>query len=515
MRGAFSTPEGVRFVPPAPLILSVEIEGRSYPPGLVREAGVGTRYRYRLNSGTWPDPYSRSQPEGPHAASEVVGTLAPLRPLHLDDVVLYEVHVGCATPEGTFDGLISRLDHLAALGVNALQIMPVAEFPGLRNWGYDGVDWFAASHLYGGVHGLRRLIEAAHVRGLAVVLDVVYNHFGPDGNYLGLYDGRYFTRDYHTPWGEAIDLTGPAREMILQNAAFWLDEVGVDGLRLDATHQMFDPGERHVLADLADLAGDRILVAEHEGDDASLFDRHGVGRVYADDFHHCLHVMLTGEREGYYQRYDGSMQSLVRCINSGWLAPGAEHVARPRFVYCLQNHDQVGNRGFGERLHHLPGVDVDRWMAASALLLLLPATPLLFMGQEWAASTPFQYFTDHHEPLGHMVTAGRRREFSQFAAFSGREIPDPQKEETFLRSSLDWTEREHEPHRTVLQQTRELLHLRRPWPGARARVLSADALAVEGDDRLLLVQFGDRRAERLDAAWRPVWEAPRATLYQR
>ncbi len=484
------------------LTCALAAEGEGYFAGHIAGVGPGARYWYRLDDGPpRPDPASRAQPDGPHGPSEVVdpGAFvwhdAAWRGLPIAEMVIYEAHVGTATPEGTFDGLITCLDELVWLGVTAIELMPVGSFPGRRGWGYDGVCLFAPHAAYGGPDGLRRLVSAAHTRGLAVILDVVYNHFGPDGNYLRDYSRDYFTDRHHTPWGEAINMDGPhsrpVREFVIANALHWFHEYHLDGLRLDAVHAIIDDSPTHILAELAArvraaLPAGRhfVLIAENDTNDPRLVHPAAAGgwgldAVWADDFHHQVRVALTGERDGYYVNYSGSASDLATTIRRGWFYTGqvaplsgrprgapADDVAPTRFVYCLQNHDQVGNRAFGERLHHQ--VTLAAYRAASALLLLAPQTPLLWMGQEWAASSPFLFFTDHHEELGRQVTAGRRREFAAFSAFRGAEIPDPQAEATFRRSMLNRAERERPPHAGVLSLYRALLRLRREHPALRS-----------------------------------------------
>lgn len=483
-----STPNGVIFSLLRP-------EPKGFHDGTIDQARVGSRYRYRLDDGpSFPDPWSRSQPDGVHGASEVVDPSFPWTDrgwsgLDPDHLVLYETHVGTYTEEGTFAGIIPHLSDLRRLGITALELMPVAEFPGRRNWGYDGVNLFAPSRNYGGVAGLKQLVDAAHRVGLGVVLDVVYNHLGPDGNYLRAFSDDYFTDRYDTPWGEAINYDGEnrerVRELVIQNACYWLVEYHLDGLRLDATHAIYDASPVHLLAELNDVArtavgAERhpIIIAEDGRNDVRIVRSRSAGGfgldgVWADDFHHHVHSMLTAEREGYYGDYAGSAAAIARTVQEGLYFQGqhSEYRGGPRgtrvtdeparaFVFCLQNHDQVGNRAFGERLGHL--IDRDRYAVASVLLLLAPETPLLFMGQEFGASAPFLYFTDHEAALGRLVTEGRRREFAGFSTFrdSSRrvQIPDPQAVETFLRSRLDHAERES--NAPIYRLYRALLHLR-------------------------------------------------------
>ena len=480
---------------------------------VVADARAGDRYRYRLDGGrTLPDPASRFQPDGVHGASEIVDPAAFVwadagwRGRALDEMVFYELHVGAFSPEGTFAGVAARLPALADLGVTAIEIMPVADFPGARNWGYDGVALFAPARCYGRPDDLRRLVDAAHQLDLAVILDVVYNHLGPDGNYLSAFSPHYFTDRHQTPWGAAVNFDGedsePVRQFVVENACHWVHDYHVDGLRLDATHAIVDDGPRHVLAELTACvraaAPDRhaIVVAEDHRNLNTMLRPDaeggwGLDAVWADGFHHQCRRMLAGDAEGYFLDYTGQAEDLATTIRRGWFYTGqfSSHLGRPRgtdptgiaaprFVFCLQNHDQIGNRAFGDRLHHV--IDPAAYRAASVVLLTAPETPLLFMGQEWAAGTPFQYFTDHHEELGRLVTEGRRREFKYFSAFADPEararIPDPQAAATFEASRLDWTERDHEPHAAMLRLYRALLALRRREPALRADAFHATAI---------------------------------------
>ncbi|MDC0719034.1 malto-oligosyltrehalose trehalohydrolase [Nannocystis bainbridge] len=487
----------------------------------------GTLYRFKLGDAEVPDPYARALPFGLHGPAEVVrGHYQPRatdwRPRPLADCVLYELHIGTFTPEGTFAAAAARLPLLAELGITAIELMPLSSFPGARGWGYDGVAHFAPYAGYGPADDLRALVEVAHGLGMNVLLDVVYNHFGPEGNYLSSYAPEYFAHDVQTPWGDALNFATPAmRRLVLDNVRYWLTEFGFDGLRLDATHAMVDPTERPILAELtADVRGapdHRILIAEDETNDPAIVLGVGLDAIWADDFHHSLHVVLTGERDGYYGAFEPSVQDLARCIERGFLYEGqawppsgkprgadASGLPAPAFVYCLQNHDQVGNRALGERLHHL--TSLDKYCAASALLLFLPMTPLLWMGQEWAASAPWLFFTDHPQELGEKVTAGRRAEFQLFAAFHDPEqqakIPDPQDPATFERSRLDWSERDAGEHAGVLALYRALLHLRRDDPTLRQQDRSNMSVGTVGDhvlwvlrrgpagDRVLVIDFG-------------------------
>jgi maltooligosyltrehalose trehalohydrolase len=519
------------------LPLSPEPDG--YHTVTVPDAGPGDRYRFLVDdAGPFPDPASRFQPEGPHGPSQIVDpaafpwTDAGWPGLRREGLVIYELHVGTFTAAGTFDAVVAELPRLRDLGVTAIELMPVAEFPGRWNWGYDGVDLFAPSHVYGGPDGLRRLVDAAHAAGLGVILDVVYNHLGPDGNYLRAFSPHYFTDRYRTPWGDALNYDGPhsrpVRDFVCAAACRWVEEYHIDGLRLDAVHAIFDASPTHILAELAArvraTAGRRavVVIAESDANDVTLLrsphDRrpgYGLDAVWADDFHHAVHVRLTGERDGYYAAYTGAVAEIARAVNEGFIYQGevSPYTGRPRgtrvtdepaaaFVFCIQNHDQVGNRAEGERLAVL--VNRDAYALASALLLLVPETPLLFMGQEYAATTPFLYFTDHHPELGRRVTEGRRQEFAAFPAFRDparrARIPDPQDETTFRRSKLDPAERAR--NAPVERLYRDLLALRREDPvlrvqdraATRALPLTDDVLAVHRrqaeEQRLLLVNFG-------------------------
>ncbi|HEU0302613.1 MAG TPA: malto-oligosyltrehalose trehalohydrolase, partial [Longimicrobium sp.] len=458
--------EVVVYGPDAEAVHPLAAQAEGWFAGTVAGIGAGARYRYRLDEkDAFPDPASRAQPDGVHEPSEVVDpstfrwTDDGWKGVSADELVIYELHVGTATEEGTFAALIDRLDDIAALGATAVEPMPVAEFPGARNWGYDGVYLYAPESSYGGAEAFRRFVDAAHARGLAVILDVVYNHLGPEGNYLhAVTGGQYFTDRHRTPWGDAIDYgRRPVRELAIQNALHWAHEYHVDGLRMDATHAILDDSPVHLLQELAARvreslpAGRRfVLIAEDERNERRMLlpppEGCGLDAVWADDFHHQLRRHTAGDHEAYFGDFTGTVDDIVRTLRRGWFYEGQEsrNHGAPRgtpaeglppraFVHCIQNHDQVGNRAFGDRLTE--SVPLAVYRAASALLLLSPCTPLLWMGQEWAASTPFQYFTDHPAELGKLVTEGRRREFGRFSAFADpavrERIPDPQAASTF------------------------------------------------------------------------------------
>ena len=472
-------------------------EPRGYHACVVEGVAEGARYRFALESSkgegpeALPDPVSRWQPEGVHGPSAVFDprhawTDRDWTGLPLSDWILYELHVGTFTREGTFDAAIEQLDRLVRLGVTAVEIMPVAQFPGARNWGYDGVGLFATQNSYGGPHGLRRFVEACHRRGLAVVLDVVYNHLGPEGNVLHHY-GPYFSGAYQTPWGPAINFDGPGsdevRRFFIDNARMWLEELHIDGLRLDAVHGIIDTSPHPFLAQLAEavaMLGERsgwkrVLIAESDTNDPRLIrppERGGLGLdgVWADDFHHAVHVALTGETKGYYRDYE-DRRLLCRAIEQGFAYSGqfsrhrershgapAHDLAPECFVVCVQNHDQIGNRAFGDRLPALTAPEAQR--VAAGLLLTSPHTPLLFMGEEYGETRPFSYFTSHGDPeLVEAVRAGRKREFSSFEW--SQEPPDPQAIETFERSRLDLRLRRERFHAGLEAWYTQLLALRK------------------------------------------------------
>ncbi|MDQ3654486.1 MAG: malto-oligosyltrehalose trehalohydrolase, partial [Chloroflexota bacterium] len=480
-----------------------------------------------------PDPYSRSQPDGIHGYSQVVDPAAYIwnddswRGPDPDRQAIYELHVGTMTPVGTFLSLIGELEELKRLGVTAIELMPVAQCPGERNWGYDGVDLFAPHNAYGTPDDLRRLVDAAHGVGLAVILDVVYNHLGPEGNYLGVYASQYFSDRHETDWGAGLNWDGPGGEWVrrfaIDNACHWIAEYHIDGLRLDATHAIIDDSPIHLVQELTararEAAGERTIVVfaedgRHEIARAIAVGGEGLDGIWADDFHHEVRVMLTNAHENYYADYNGSAVSIASAIADGFspvtaskgVTPVNERDPASAFVFCIQNHDQVGNRPFGDRLHH--EINADRYAVASTLLLFAPETPLLFMGQEFAASTPFLYFTDHPEELGQLVTNGRRQEFAGFGAFHDpalREtIPDPQAETTFAASRLKLEERRK--HAGIYRLYTDLLGLRATDPvlsrndraATRASAVTSQLIVVhrwhESEHRILLANVGNEIA---------------------
>ena len=484
--------------------------------GVAAEAGM--RYGFALDGGeVRPDPRSPSQPDGVLGLSEVVdhGAYAwndgDWRGMQLAGAVLYELHPGTFSPDGTFDGIIEHLPHLARLGVDAIELMPVAEFSGDRGWGYDGADLFAPHHVYGGPAGLKRLVDACHSARIGVVIDVVYNHLGPVGNFLSEF-GPYFSDRHRTDWGAALNFDGTAsdevRRFVVDNALMWIRDYHMDGLRLDAVHAIVDQAPLHILEQLAleverlsaDLRRSTFVIAESELNDPRFVRNrdaggYGLDAAWADDWHHSLHSALTGERTGYYEDF-GSLENLGKALRQAWVYDGewSSHRQKTRgrrapdlpshsFVIAVQNHDQVGNRAAGDRMNAL--VDEGILQAAAALLLTAPFTPMLFQGEEWAASSPFQYFTDHSDPeLGAAVREGRRREFAAFG-WLPEAVPDPQDRATFDRSKLVWGELDEPYHRRVLDWYSALIQLRRRLPMRR----DSAGIHTEVDDDLRTIVF--------------------------
>lgn len=486
-------------------------------------AGPGTDYLFSIDGGPWrPDPRSPFQPDGPEGPSRVVDHSsfewgdAGWGGVYLPGAVLYELHIGTFTEAGTFDAAIGRLGYLAGLGIDAVELLPVAEAGGRRGWGYDGVDWYAPHHVYGGPDGLKRFVDAAHRAGIGVVLDVVYNHLGPAGNYLGEF-GPYFSSSYTTNWGAAVNFDGPysdeVRRFVCDNALMWLGDYHVDGLRLDAVHAIYDHSAVHLLEQLSEevrrlavtIRKPLFLVAESDLNDPRVVrpreaNGYAMDSAWADEFHHALHAVLTGERSGYYEDF-GSLGRLATALRRAWVYAGEwsphrvrthgrepEGLSADRFVVFLQNHDQVGNRAAGDRIGALAGRK--RAEVGAALVLLSPFVPLLFQGEEWLSSSPFQYFTDHQDAeLGRAVSEGRRSEFSSFG-WDPQDVPDPQDETTFRRSKLDWEELDREPHREVLSWYRDLISLRRRLEGVGAGPLLTTVSYDEGAGWLVMRRPG-------------------------
>ena len=572
--GAQVLDRGVRFRLWAPSAgeVALALDGEERPMPEVREgwrelvvpeARAGQRYAYRIDGGLLvPDPASRFQPEDAHKPSLIVdpGSYGwedgAWRGRPWEETVVYELHVGTATPEGTYAGLMARLEDLAELGVTAVELMPLADFPGRRNWGYDGVLPYAPDSAYGTPDDLKRLIDRAHALGLMVFIDVVYNHFGPSGNYLHAYAESFFTERHHTPWGAGLNFDGthgrPVRDFFIHNALYWLEEFHVDGLRFDAVHAILDDSEPHVLTELAERVRREVtdrevhLVLENDANQARYLERDAAGRPrlytaqWSDDVHHCWHTLLTGETDNYYADYaEDTVRLLGRSLAEGFAYQGepsahrqgeargepSAHLPPLAFVAFLQNHDQIGNRAFGERLTEL--APADRLALARAALLLSPQPPLLFMGEEWASSAPFLFFCQFDEQeLSNAVREGRRREFAGFRAFSDPEvverIPDPTDRASFVRSRIDWAETAGGAHAATLAETRRLLRLRRaevvpligtPFLGARYARPGPDALEVAwsfaGGALHLLANFGPEPvALQAPEGGRVLWSSP-------
>jgi maltooligosyltrehalose trehalohydrolase len=518
---------GVRLVGAAGRMLPMDRSPEGVFSVTVADAAAGSDYLYVLPAGhERPDPVSRHQPQGVHGPSRVVDPAAfswtdsGWTGLPLEQYVVYELHVGTFSPQGTFAGVERRLPYLKDLGVTAVELMPVVTFPGARNWGYDGVDLYAPHPAYGGPEGLKALVDACHRAGLAVVLDVVYNHLGPEGNYLGEF-GPYFTGRYRTPWGEALNFDGPdsdeVRRFFIDNACYWLTEYHVDALRLDAIHGIFDFSALHLLEEMklafaaqAERLGRRaFLIAESDLNDVRVIRPRARGGFdldsqWSDDFHHALFTVLTGARHGYFQDF-GRLDDLRKAIAEGFVYDGRYSPYRRRrhgnspaeepghkLVVCLQNHDQIANASQGRRLSHVASLEQQK--TAAALLACTPNLPMLFMGQEWASTSPFHYFTSHGDPdLAEAVRRGRRQEFIHFA--QGGEYADPQAAETFTACKLDWEALARPPHRWLWQLYRELLRLRRSRPALAHARRDLTSVAASEEKRYLTVVRRDPDAD--------------------
>jgi len=549
--GANVTPKGVRFRVWAPRAssLSLRVVGESNDFPMIPEKNgfytlfvkglvPGARYLYLLDGEyARPDPVSRFQPEGVHGPSEVIDPNTfpwedqDWKGMSLEEMILYEIHTGTFTREGSFEAIIPCLDYLKNdLGVTAIELMPVGQFPGERNWGYDSTYLYAPQNSYGGPWGLKTLIQACHQKGLAVILDVVYNHLGPEGNYLANY-GPYFTDRYKTPWGSAINFDGPesdeVRNFIVDDALYWVMEYHVDGLRIDAVHGIFDFSAQHILSDIREAVHQQTkklgrsvwVIAESDLNDVRVIDSpkkggYGLDAQWNDDFHHCLHTLLTGERNGYYEDF-GEIEQLAKSLREGFVYSGqpspyrkrrhgssSKHLPPSKFVVFSQNHDQVGNRAKGDRLSTL--VPLEALKLTAAIVLLSPNIPLLFMGEEYGEEAPFQYFVSHSDQeLIEAVRRGRKEEFSAFQ-WEGI-LPDPQDETTFLRSKIDLDLRHHEKHHTLLEFYTTLIQLRKEIPslssldkrGIKIEAFERDkAILMKrqcGEDQVIEVfNFGDK-----------------------
>jgi maltooligosyltrehalose trehalohydrolase len=578
--GAEVTTGGVHFRVWAPIMKTVDVvfaggdavplvaEEAGYFSGFAPNARAGSQYKYRLDGGeTCPDPASRFQPGGPHGWSEVVDcstfswTDRNWRGVALPHQVIYEMHIGTFTQKGTFSSALAELPHLVETGVTVLEVMPVSEFPGRFGWGYDGVQWFAPAHIYGSPDDFRSFIDRAHSLGLGVILDVVYNHLGPDGNYLAKFAPQYFC-EKTTDWGRAInfdgDDSGPVREFCIANACYWIEEFHLDGLRLDATQDIHDGSQDHILRAMAREARKRtaprdlIFVAENEPQQVKLVKSpdeggYGLDALWNDDFHHSAMVALTGRNEAYYSDYLGTPQEFISSMKYGYLYQGQRYkwqkkrrgtpgldIPPPAFVTFIQNHDQIANSGYGKRCHQLtsPG----KFRAITALTLLAPGTPMLFQGQEFGASSPFLFFADQNAELNQKIREGRAEFLAQFPSLATPEMQsrfaDPGDPATFERSKLDHSERTS--HREIYDLHRDLLKLRRAEPvfqaqerrGLDGAVLSSQAFVLRffgdpgggpGDDRLLLVNLGldlhlnpapePLLAPPADSEWATLWSS--------
>jgi maltooligosyltrehalose trehalohydrolase len=487
------------------------------------EGVAGIDYGFSLDGGpVRPDPRSPWQPHGVDGPSRTIDhsefewSDATWHGRPLAGSVVYELHVGTFTPEGTFESAIERLDYLVDLGITTVELMPVAEFSGSHGWGYDGVDLYAPHNAYGGPDGLKRLVDACHARGLAVMLDVVYNHLGPAGNYLREF-GPYFTDKYSTPWGDAVNYddahSDEVRAFVVNNALMWLRDYHFDGLRIDAVHAIVDASATHILEEMAtrveelegEVGRELVLVAESDLNDPRIVTAraaggYGIDGQWSDDFHHALHALLTGERAGYYVDF-GRVEHVATALENAFVYAGryspyrkrrhgraATGLSGHRFLGYLQNHDQVGNRAAGERSSALMSDDLLK--VGAALLLTAPFTPMLFMGEEWGASSPFLYFTAHVDPeLGRAVSEGRRREFAAFG-WDPEDVPDPQAKESFERSKLRWDELEEQPHADLLDWHRQLLRLRASTPELADGRLDRVRTLFDEEERWLVVERG-------------------------
>jgi maltooligosyltrehalose trehalohydrolase len=530
-------------------------EEGGYFSGSNGELEPGALYKYRLDSGDYPDPASRFQPLGPHGPSQIIDaafawTDSGWRGISPKGQILYEAHIGTLTPEGTWAAAREQLEELAKLGITAVEVMPVADFPGRFGWGYDGVNLYAPTRLYGTPHEFRQFVDHAHSVGIGIILDVVYNHLGPDGNYLGAFSPHYCSKRYKNEWGDALNFdcehSAPVREFFIENAAYWMEEFHLDGLRLDATQQMFDQSPEHIVtaitkrARLAAGGRDTFMVAENEPQHIRLVRSieeggHGMDALWNDDFHHSAIVAITGKNEAYYSDHKGRPQEFISAAKYGYLFQGQRYRWQKKrrgtasldadptnFITFIQNHDQVANSLWGQRIHVVttPG----EFRAMTALLLLGPGTPMLFQGQEFAASTPFFYFADHNPELAQLVAQGRKEFLSQFPSVASLEervsqfLAGPELEESFNRCKLDLSERQsHAPcyrlHRDLIALRRSDSVFSRPRRGGvDGAVLSECAFILRffgagaGDDRLLFVNLGGDL--ELDAAPEPLLAPP-------
>ncbi|MGQ4650366.1 malto-oligosyltrehalose trehalohydrolase [Lyngbya aestuarii] len=514
----------VQIVSPQKRLIPMEPQGKGYWKAKSQDIYPGTLYFYQLNGDILrPDPASESQPHGVHQASEVINHSkmnwndAGWLGVPLESMIIYELHVGTFTPEGTFAAIIPRLSELYELGVNAIEIMPVAQFPGDRNWGYDGVYPYAVQTSYGGPEGFKQLIDAAHQQGIAIILDVVYNHFGPEGNYTSEY-APYFTETYNTPWGSAINYddahSDGVRNYFIENALHWLQNYHIDALRLDAIHAIYDLGAKHILQEMAEefaavgnyLGRQVYLIAESDLNDVRVIRNsqqggYGIDAQWSDDFHHCIHALLTKEQRGYYRDF-GTSEQLVKAYQESFVyswqysffrqrnhGSDASHDSGDKFVVCLQNHDQIGNRVLGERLSNL--VSFAALKLAAGALLLTPNIPLIFMGEEYGEESPFLYFVNHTDPdLVEAVRKGRKKEFAAFHLEG--EYLDPQNPDTLLKSKLHWEKRQEGKHKVLRKFYQQLIKLRRTIPALKnLSKQNLNAYCLEQDKLIFLHRWSD------------------------
>lgn len=503
---------------PHEAVMPMERRERGYHQALANGLDPGSLYLYRLDQKERPDPASRFQPQGVHGPSQVIDGSFPWQDSHwhglpLRDYIIYELHVGTFTPEGTFDAILHHLNEIKELGITAIELMPVAQFPGERNWGYDSVYPYAVQNTYGGPEGLKRLVNACHQRGLAVILDVVYNHLGPEGNYFADF-GPYFTERYKSPWGPALNFDGPesdeVRRYFIENALYWVTEFHIDALRLDAVHAILDHSPQPFLLELGEKVHEQAkrlnrhlhLIPESAANDARLvrsreLGGYGLDAQWSDDFHHSLRVLLTGDQSGYYRDY-GRLEHLAKAFREGFVYSGeyspyrrrrhgssSADIPAERFVVFAQNHDQVGNRVLGERLSQL--VSFEALKLAAGAVILSPFIPLLFTGEEYGETAPFPYFVSHSDPrLVEAVREGRREEFREFQ-WKG-EPPDPQDEATFLRAKLNHRLRQQGHHQVLCDFHRELIRLRRSRPALACLSKQKMEVISHEDHRVLLLR---------------------------
>ena len=559
MQSAKPQKDGVHYRVWAPKYqsLSVVVAGRDVPMtrgadgifNAVDPAGaVGDLYQFKLPNGqTLPDPGTHFQPQGVHGPSEVIHHGAFRWPRvdfkgpALGDLIIYECHIGTFTREGTFAAAIEKIPYLKELGVTAIQIMPVADVGGRWNWGYDGVCLCAPTRNYGRPDDMKRFVAAAHEAGLAVILDVVYNHFGPDGNYWESYTDEFFVKGDSNIWGKTINFASKhVREFFINNVAHWMEHYHIDGFRLDATHAIIDKSKPHILTEISDEVRRRggFTIAEDERNMAALVspnpDGLGIDAVWADDFHHVVKVALTNERFAHFRSYEGTPKELHETVENAWLFRGqtypqwkkprgtdCAHLDPAKFIYCISNHDQVGNRPLGERLNQI--ISPEAYAAASALLCLLPYTPMLWQGQEWSASTTFCFFTDHAGEIGKNVSKGRLNEFKHYGADFGEDViarmPDPQDPDTFYNSKLNWSEVNQPDHKEFLELYRRLLNFRRAALRNRARGqwrsrMRGKILQIEYESRHVFCDLWGGNEMALEGDWEIELSSGRSALIE-